>query len=169
MKSIFPILFLLIPSFCFSQENESWLSLKFKNADSVLLISHEDTQGVAIVDDAGNRIPLPELIIKGKPNYEIIKERQIISGKRLDRLVQILNRPLENRIIEVGKCFIPHHTIFLFKNGKLSYIDVCFWCRGFETSEDLNKICRFDDRKWDELEKLFTGLGFKYKLKLSSF
>jgi hypothetical protein len=56
MKSLFPILFLLTPSFCFSQENQSWLSSIFKNADSVLLVSQDDTQGVAIVDDAGNRI-----------------------------------------------------------------------------------------------------------------
>jgi|SRR5580658_5450588 hypothetical protein len=114
-----------MPSFCISQENESWLSLKFKNADSVLLVSHDDTQGVAIVDDAGNRIPLPELIIDGKPNYEIIKERQIIMDGQLDTLIKILNRPLKTGKIEIGKCFMPHHTIFLFKNGKLSYIDVC--------------------------------------------
>jgi hypothetical protein len=82
MKSLIPILFLLAPFFCISQKNESWLSLKFKNADSVLLVSHDYTEGIAIVDDAGNRIPLPKLIIKGKPNYKIIKERQIVGGKR---------------------------------------------------------------------------------------
>ena len=80
MKSIFPILFLLTPSFCISQNTEGRLSIKFKNADSVLLVSHEDTKGVAIVDDAGNRIPLPALIIKGKPNYELIKDRSLINS-----------------------------------------------------------------------------------------
>src|SRR5579863_5814126 len=164
MKSLFPILFLLTPLFYISQKNESWLSLKFKNADSVLLVSHEDTKGVTIVDDAGNRIPLPELMIKGKPNYKIITERQIISGKQLDRLIQILNSPDTSRVIEESKCYMPHHTIFLFKNGKLSYIDICFSCRRFETSDDLYRISKFDDRKWDELEKLFERFGFKYKL-----
>jgi len=167
MKSLFLILFLLAPFFCISQKNESWLRLKFKNADSVLLVSHDYTEGIAIVDDAGNRIPLPKLIINGKPNYKIIKERQIVSGKQLDELIQIINRPIKNGSW-VAKCYMPHHSIFLFKNGKLSYIDVCFSCRKFETSRDLNKIYQFDDRKWEELEKLFARLGFKYELELSS-
>ena len=169
MKSLFPILCLLTPFFYISQKNESWLSLKFKNADSVLLVSHEDTKGVTIVDDAGNRIPLPELIIKGKPNYKIIRERQIIGGEQLDRLIQILDSPDTSRILEEAKCYMPHHTIFLFKNGKLSYVDICFSCKRFETSDDLYKISKFDDRKWDELEKLFAGFGFKYKLKSIPF
>jgi hypothetical protein len=168
MKSLFPILFLLGPFFCISQNNESWVSLKFKNADSVLLVSHQDTEGIVIVDDAGNRIPLPKLIIKGKPNCKIIKERQIISGKQLDELIQILNRPIKSEI-DVGKCYMPHHSIFLFKNGKLSYIDLCFSCRGFETSDDLKKVDHFDERQWEELEKLFVRLGFKYKLEFASF
>jgi hypothetical protein len=169
MKSLFPILFILLaPFFCVSQNNEGWLRLKFKNADSVLLVSHEDTEGVVIVDDAGNRSPPPRLIIKGKPNSEIIKERQIVCGKQLDELIQIINRPIKSGSW-VGKCYMPHHTIFLFKNGELSYIDVCFSCRKFETSRDLKKIYQFDDRKWDELEKLFARLGFKYELEFSSF
>jgi hypothetical protein len=168
MKILFPILFLLAPFVCISQNNESWLSLKFKKADSVLLVSHEDTEGVVIVDDAGNRSPPPGLIIKGKPNYKIIRERQIIGGKQLDQLIQILSRPIKSGIDE-AKCYMPHHSIFLFKNGKLSYIDVCFSCRKFETSGDLKKINQFDEPKWEELEKLFTRLGFKYELESSSF
>jgi hypothetical protein len=167
MKNLFPISFLLAPFFCISQSNEGWLGLKFKNADSVLLASHEDTEGIVIVDYAGNRIPLPKLIIKGKPNYKIIKERQIVSGKKLDELIQILNRPIKSGF-DVGKCYMPHHSIFLFKNGRLSYIDVCFLCRRFETSDDLKKIDHFDERQWEELGKLFARLGFKYKLEYSS-
>jgi hypothetical protein len=167
MKSLFSILFLLAPFFCISQNNESWLSLKFKNADSVLLVSHEDTEGITIVDDAGNRIPLPKLIIKGRPNYKIIKERQIVSGKQLDELIQILDRPIKSGF-DGGKCFIPHQSIFLFKNGRLSYIEVCFLCGRLETSDDLKKIDHFDERQWEELGKLFTRLGFKYKLEYSS-
>jgi hypothetical protein len=57
MKNVFSILLLLAPFFCISQKNENWLRLKFKNADSVLLVSHDYTEGIAIVDDAGNRRP----------------------------------------------------------------------------------------------------------------
>jgi hypothetical protein len=164
MKSLLPILFLLSPSLCISQNTESWLSIKFKNADSVLLVSHDDTQGVAIIDSVGNKISLPELIINKKPNYKIIKERQIISGKQLDTLIHILDRPFKSKTVVASKCYMPHHTIFIFKNGELSHIDLCFWCKGFETSDDLNKIYKFDNRKWQELENLFKRLGFKYKI-----
>jgi hypothetical protein len=119
---------------------------------------------VAIIDSVGNKIPLPELIINKKPNYKIIKERQIISGKQLDTLIHILDRPFKSRKVQGSECYMPHHTIFIFNNGDLSYIDLCFGCKGFESSEDLNKIYKFDNRKWEELENLFKRLGFKYKL-----
>ena len=164
MKSLLPILFLLSSSLCISQNAASWLNAKFKNADSILFVSHDDTQGVAIIDSAGNKIPLPELIINKNPNYKIIKERQIISGQQLDTLIHILDRPFRSKTVEGSECYMPHHTIYIFKNGELSYIDLCFWCRGFETSEDLNKIYKFDNRKWKELENFFKRLGFKYKL-----
>jgi hypothetical protein len=148
-----------------SQDNNNWLVRKIKSADTVLLVSHKVTAGVSIVDDiTGKQLPLPKLTIANKPNYNIIKERQIIFESQLDTLIKILGRSFNDDRIEVVKCFMPHHAIFLIKNGKASYIDICFGCRRFDTSKDLRRIDAFDNEKWTSLENFFLRLGFKYEL-----
>jgi hypothetical protein len=123
---IITVSFLTISLSALSQDKDDWLIKKIKAADTVLLVSHEVTAGVAIVDSTGKHFPLPKLTIAGKPNYDIIKKQQIITGLQLDTLIKILDRPFQDTKIEVGKCFMPHHAIFLIKNGKTSYIDICF-------------------------------------------
>ena len=152
-----------------SQENSNWLCKKLRLADSVLLVSHELTAGIAIIDDrTGKSIPLPKLMISGKPNYKIFKERQIIKDTSLVTLTKILGRPFQGHTIEVSMCFMPHHAILIFHNGKTSYFDICFSCRQFITSKDLEKISAFDNQKWAELEDFFLTQGFKYELSASS-
>ncbi len=113
----------------YSQENYDWLVKKIKAADTVILISHEATAGVVIVDDsAGKRLPLPKLTIAGKPYYDIIKERQIVTSLQLDTLIRILARSFQDTKIGVGKCFTPHHAIVLIKSERASYIEICFSC-----------------------------------------
>ena len=138
---------------------------KLIQADTVIIVSHKITQGVKLVDDStGKNIPLPKLLIKGKRNKSIIVEQKIITGKDLDTLMQILARPFADKFISIGKCFMPHHSIFIIKNGKTSFIELCFGCHRFETSKDLNSIEAFDEKKWDDLEKYFIKQGFKYEL-----
>ncbi len=148
-----------------AQTGEELVKNKIQQADSILLVSHEDTQGITLVDDSGKEISLPNLIIGHKPNYKIFKERLLINNQEKDTLIKILQRPFNDSEVEVGKCFMPHHTIFIFKNGKTSYIDICFTCLGFETSDDLKRLYAFDRQKWTELEEYFVKLDFKYKLK----
>lgn len=161
--SIIIFFVLTVPLIAFTQK-DNWLSVKMKKADTVLLVSHEVTAGIVIVDSAGNHLPLPKLIVSGRPNYAIIKEQQIITGTKLDTLVKILERPFQDRTIETGKCFMPHHAVIIIKNGKISYIDICFGCLGFDTSKDLRRLYAFDRRKWTELYDYFVRLGFTYKL-----
>jgi hypothetical protein len=154
---------LTLPLTAFAQK-DNWLSVKMKNADTVLLVSHEVTAGVQIEDSLGNRMSLPKLIVNGRPNNAIIKEQQIITGAQLDTFTKILVRPFADRTIETGKCFMPHHAVFIIKKSQISYLDICFGCRGFNTSKDLRQLYAFDNRKWTELERYFVKLGFKYKL-----
>lgn len=157
--------FLTVSLSALSQNKGNWLSQKIHKADTVLLVSHEATAGVEIVDkDTGESFPPPKLIIAGKPNYSIIKEQRIVTGLQLDRLIKILNRPFRDKVLVQGKCFMPHHALFLIKNREISYIDVCFDCGNFETSADLSKIEEFDDRRWTELKNFFLGFGVTYEL-----
>lgn len=148
----------------FSQNAESWLFNKINSADTILLVSHEETAGIATIDKTGKYIPLPKLVIKGNPNYNIIKEKLILNNTQIKNLSKILIRPFKDSVVEAGRCFIPHHAIFLIKNKKLSYIDICFGCRVFETSRDLKRLYKFEEQKWAELENFFINLGFKYNL-----
>jgi hypothetical protein len=147
--------------------NEKWLVSEFKNADSILLISHEPTMGSTddfVDSSSGKSIDLPKLIIKCKLNRQIIKEEKVIHGSEIDTLLKILIRPEEDSIIYQGGCFRPRQSIILLKNHKTSYIDICFHCGSYEVSKDLNEIPEFDNQRWDELEAYFRRNGLTYEL-----
>jgi hypothetical protein len=153
------------PLYAISQGYNHFIKSKLLQADSVIIVSHQITAGVKIINDStAEEIPLPELIIHGKPNETIIKERQVINGKYLDTLINILDRPFLDKTITTSKCFMPHHAIFIHKNGKTSFFEICFSCNGFETSTDLNSVYAFDTRKWTELFNFFKNRGLKYEL-----
>ncbi len=82
----------------------------------------------------------------------------------VDSLINILDRPFKDSIISLKGCYIPRQTVFIFKGNKLSYIDICFHCRNFETSKDLLSLYACDDRKWEELENFFIRQGLTYEL-----
>jgi hypothetical protein len=160
------IFFNFIPLIVCSQTNRGdWLKLKFKQADTVLLVSHELVEGSTDeqIDSSGNTIPYPKLIVKHRPNSTIIREKVIVKGKKLDKLVGILTRRFQDSVISQG-CILTHHAIFLIKNGHASFINLSFECGSFETSKDLSHILPFDKRRWRELEQFFKALGFRYYL-----
>jgi len=161
--TIISLFILTLPQAAFSQK-DTWLRTKLKNADTVLLVSHEVTEGIVLKDSAGGCIPLPKLLVGGKPNYSIIKEKRVLSGTQLDTFIKIFARPFQSRTIEMAKCYMPHHAIFIIKDGKTSYVDICFGCQRFETSKDMEQLYAFDNRKWRELEECFVNLGFTYQL-----
>ncbi len=170
MKRLLILIFiLLINNFiAFSQRGELLLKARLKAADTVLLISHKTTEGVTVVDDkTGKVLPTEKLIINDRPNKKIIQEQRIISAKEIDSLSEILAMPNKSSKIEMAMCYIPHHSILIIKNGKTSFIDICFTCQRFNVSKDLRKLNEFDNFKWTQLRNFFTDLGFKYELEKS--
>jgi hypothetical protein len=144
------------------------LAQKLKSADSVLIVSHEATAGIVIVDEeTGIKHEPPELVKNGQANRSIIRESRVLSDTALQQLSRILLRPFDDTEIEIGKCFIPHHGILIYNNRAISFIDMCFPCKGISTSKDIHLTIRdFDDRKWDDLIAFFKSTGFKYELHL---
>lgn len=156
-------LILLQPLTVFSQVDN--IRAKFLQADSVLLISHVLTSGSTdLVTDKSGKDISPNLFIAGTLNRKIIKERKLIKGTELEKLIQILTRPFHDTVSSQGGCFIPHHSIFIFKNETVSYIDICFHCSSIKKSEDLDKLELFDEIRWIALKAFFKSKGFKYKL-----
>jgi hypothetical protein len=156
--------FLLTVSYSQTKDLKTLLSQKFRLADSVSITSHEPTSGIVLVDSLGKEIPLPNLLKNNKPNYKIVKEHKLLLKTSIDSLINILGRPFKDKVISVGGCYVPRQTIFIFKGNKLSYIDICFHCRNYETSKDLSFLHAFDKRKWNELEGFFIRQGLSYEL-----
>jgi hypothetical protein len=171
MKHLSLILFFLmgLTGFLFSQEYAYKIEKKLREADSVVFVSHAATWGIAIVDEkTGKRTAPPKLIIKGKINESIIRERLVVKSSALDSLITVLARPFADSIIQEGNCYMPHHTLLLFKRGHLSYIEICFGCRRFSTSRDLSFFDFFDKRKWRELQEFLFERKFNYELTLDT-
>ena len=128
-----------------------------------MLVSHKVTAGVTIVSDrTGKKIPLPKLLLNGRPNRKIITEAKVIRNSSIDTLLQILARP--DSVVATRMCFIPRQAILLISKGKTSYIDICFHCHSYDTSKDLASISNFDEQRWTELESYFRTHGLTYKL-----
>lgn len=104
------------------------------NADTVLIVSHEMT-GI-IIDDKDGKNTRVELITNGKLNYRFINERKTLNDslrKQLSRVLLLKNQSFK---IRMNKCYMPQHAILIIKNHRLSYIDICFGCLKYETSDD---------------------------------
>ncbi len=160
MKPIVTILLLILYVPCFSQgTNSTWGKLEgiFRTADSVMVVSHLATAGVEIYDDKTGQYGEPEpLVVKGKLNKGIIKKSFQVEQPKLDTLISILSSPNSSRSIPGSRCFIPHHAIVLYHHSKLSYIDICFSCYGFQTPIKAIQDS-WDAAKWIALEKFFLG------------
>lgn len=157
------LLFYFLPQVVCAQKNAGdWLTTKFLQADTIVLVSHELVVGSSDVqvDSLGNIIPFPPLIVDDRPNAAIIIEKVIINGNHRKKLISILNRPFRG-LSEAQSCMRTHHAIFLIKNGRTSYINLCFECGSYEKSEDLSGIQPFDQRRWKELRRFFRDLGLK--------
>ncbi|MDE3144324.1 MAG: hypothetical protein KGL19_09235 [Bacteroidota bacterium] len=158
------VLIILIQILAVAQvKRGDWLIKKFKNADTILLVSHALVEGStdSQVDISGKIVPYPKLLINKRPNKEIIKEQIMLRGEIVDSLLKILIRPYFDSVIQQG-CMLAHHAIFIIKNDKVSFINIAFNCGSYETSKDLEKMEPFDKQKWADLESLFKQLGFKY-------
>ena len=130
---------------------------KFFNADTILLTGH-----LGRVDSGDNsRVTNPAVIINGKLNDSIIKTRYIVKKGEIDSM---LSNMLDTSSEYVPKkCgFNPHHAIILIKGKSLSYINICFDCQEFETSEDLKWLNKFDFNNWKNLEAFYVNRKVRY-------
>lgn len=166
MNSVFYFILLFFASFLNSQNVKgqkimSTLKKKMITADSIVLVSH-----IAPPEIYRSGIDNPndfKLLIKGKVNEKVIKEKKVLNNKLTGTLSNIVSHPFSDSIEEKGMCFIPHHAILIYKSKKISFIDLCFLCQEFETSSDIKiPAGDFDLAIWKSLKLFFRKQGFKY-------
>jgi hypothetical protein len=153
------------------------LDRKIVTSDSVLLISHVLTEGYVVIRDEDWDVtdtltksnkkkkesqPILPFLINKKLNRNIIVERKKLFEISKNQLSNILSRDILLKSFRSANCDQPRHSIIIFKNGKESFIDICFGCRKIHTSEDivLNESL-MDEKKWNALEAFFKSKGFQ--------
>jgi len=149
---------------CTSRKSTDSLRTQLIEADTILIVGHLGRMYNAPGHN-DTLPPIPAILVNGKPNFSIIQKQKIITGLELDALIKILTKPVTG-IEESAVCeFDPHHTIFTIKNGKTSFIDLCFQCQQFEASDNLKSLIALDNDKWSELDTFFRQQGVRFEQK----
>lgn len=144
-----------------AQKQQNKVYKTFMDADSVVILSHKVTYTLA--RNIGDYSP--RLIEDGKLNEKIIKQRLRLSKKDIDILSIILIMPLKlGEAFERGRCFIPHHGILIFKSDTCSFFDICFDCKHFVTSDDINLSDSLRIITWEKLKAFFKTRKIDYQI-----
>lgn len=129
-------------------------------ADSVFIISHDDTGTPFTINNGKDS--LPKLLIKGKLNYKMVHERVALNDSLRKKLSKILLLKNQSYKIVMNMCYMPQHAILIKKNNHWSFIDICFGCLKYKASNDLSFFnIPFDINKWNELYQFFLQNGME--------
>jgi hypothetical protein len=145
--------FLLFSLPGFAQDSLSNVRSILIEADSVIITKHET---LVVPGKPGRASTTKEIIINGKPNYAIILQSHKLDDKSIDSLAFILTKNPDGDAVTMN-CFYPHHTVYIFKKGILSYLDICFGCHRFSRSNDIKTgDHKLTNETWVELESFFA-------------
>ena len=123
MKKIIFIIFAVLNSyFSFSQISNDSLIEYIKLSEKILITSHENFN--LTTPKIGERKRLKSTLLKnGKPNKKIIKEKIQLDLKLKEELIEIISRQKKDSIWDGAYCFLPHHTIFIYKEKTRFFIE----------------------------------------------
>ena len=170
MHKFFFTLLLFTTVNSFSQSKNDSLINTIKAADKILFTSHTD---LYVIERKKSKYKheyidiYHDLLKNGKPNKKIIKEKVVLDSVNKSTLIHLISNqnPEENH--EGAFSFIPHHTIFILKNKKWEYIDICFGCNNYNFSDGINinkKTFLKSYEDWRKLEDFFRKLNLTYQL-----
>jgi hypothetical protein len=141
------------------------LKSKLLSADSVIIVSHENTAAGNIIDEKTGDTISGKLLVNGRPNERIIHEKVTLHDSATRKLSRIMARHFQDSVSQVGRCFIPHHAVILFKKGKASFVDLCFGCHSIEATKNIKVTSNdFDSRKWKELIAFYRQHNIQYQM-----
>jgi hypothetical protein len=145
-------------------------------ADSVVLITHitvneyhdkTDVELPGMMDTTlSKKVTFLSLLQGNSINPAVVVQRQPLTKTEVGLFAAIVRKPVKHyRIGFVPLCFEPHHAVLVYRNGRMSYVDLCFHCRELATSTDFNlDNMDFKDGKWKQLQKFFTDRGLTYEM-----
>jgi hypothetical protein len=96
----------------------------------------------------------------GKPSWGPISDSVIVENdiKFATKVIALMKDINKNGVDDVSKCFIPRHTILVYKNNVQVYrLLVCFECEGFrlyDNKETENGFCKSYKKRLLQLDKV---------------
>ena len=145
-----------------SEKKVSSLKAQLESADTILLVTHEQTYGPVLNKKTKKYEEAKRLVLNNTINQKVIQEIKLIEGADRDLLSSILTQEIKGSPIILATCFEPHHAIILIKKKSVSYLEICFSCGGVSTDELDISSADFDNDKWDRLYK-FIDPRIKFK------
>lgn len=143
-----------------ASESRSDIKSILQKADSVIITGHSG-RALKMLKANGTMPPVPPVLINGRPNYTVIKKQLLLKSDGLNMLAETLSKATQPA--KLTKCdFDPHHSIFIFINGRVSYIDMCFQCLQHETSKDIETTFFLDEEQYGRLKMFFIERGVYY-------
>jgi hypothetical protein len=127
------------------------LAQLLQNADSILLVSHEQTYGQIFNKKNDSYTETERLVENGMLNRKLINKTVVIEGKEKDSLISILTQPVIGEQIDQARCFDPRHAIIVISKKDVAYLEICFACTGVSTDKLDISTADFDKAKWDAM------------------
>lgn len=140
-----------------------------RQADSIIAFSHWDAVFMIGENGAEDRA-IPTFLPGDYLNPEMITERKKIAKDRFLTLSVRFNNVIRVKkggsvVIDELGCYMPHHTLYIYKDGKRSWIDMCFTCGGYTSSGDLDYSDFSLNHNYTEpFITFFKAEGFQYWL-----
>lgn len=156
MRGIFIVFSMLCSTITIGQNTD--LIEKLTSSDSIVAISHQtlETYRYLNCDSLGNYIPAYSLLKDGDIHPDVVVKKVLLNKDQIKVLTLALVS--EAKISIIGECYDPHHSILMYKNGELTYLDICFDCRNFHYSVNSAELI-ISPLNWTNLTSFMNSLG----------
>ncbi len=156
----------------FGQDRKSNVDSLLKIADSVVITRHISLRipykyGTY---DRATKTKHPDtaeivmyVVIDGRLNDSLITTKKGLSKNSIKQLGAIFTKISRIEDYDHLFCYFdPHHTIAIYKNGKMEYMDLCLKCQQVVHSKNvyLGEFGTFSVSQWQNLKLFFIKLGF---------
>jgi hypothetical protein len=132
MRPFTSILILLLTGLSSQGQKTPEIKSMITSADTIFLVSHEQTDGIIIVNEkTGKKSEPKKVVFNGRPNRKVITQSVILPDTARQTLLKIMTKQSTDKTVESCNSFVPFHSLLLIKDGKTSLIDISFGCNTF--------------------------------------
>lgn len=137
----------------------------FSKSSKIQIVSFDKPDSIIV----GGEIPIKNNVV----DYSKLIDVKTLSSTQIDTLTDILyNYIYKGTFFTFFKsnCYNPKNAILFIDNlGRVyAFIELCFECNAFRTSDETVQVGDFCDQKYDMLKSFFARLGVAFGTKAGS-